>query len=532
MADTSVTYTGNNSTTNFSVPFPYILNTHVKVYINATLRYTPLDYVWLSASTIQFGTAPAQDAAIKIQRVTPGDARLVDFTSGAVLTEADLDLSANQNFFLSQEAKEGFADLMNAELLRIAGVLGIIETDPDAILAAMVTTALDAEAAAELQQRVNDIDANGEGLLNDAILLALLGDANVGYTAFVLDTTKVKIDSDGGDTFATRLSALALADSDNVALVTTEAGVRLSADNDLEAHYGVSLNVNNYITGFVQNNDGTSGDFTVLADKFSIVHPHVEWAASTAFTLGQTRHPTTPDGNVYECTTAGTSGGSEPTWDTTPGNTTDDNTVVWTAIARTALVPFQVEGGVVRIDDAIVRTVRYGQTAYDTGTGYWLGDDGGTPKFSIGNSAGNKMTWDGSALAITGGFNIQNASGSFNPSFPSNTWSPDSDPSGTIHYLDLGKVVFMWTTTGISKTSASTDFVVNNVPATIRPVGLARAFISDCQDNGIQTSCQATVTSAGLLSFAKITSGHAYNGTGWTASGTKGYGVWFMTYVK
>ncbi|KKK93551.1 hypothetical protein LCGC14_2691740, partial [marine sediment metagenome] len=329
MADTSVVYTGNNSTTNYSVPFPYILNTHVKVYVNATLRYTPLDYVWLSASTIQFVTAPAQDAAIKIQRVTPGDSRLVDFTTGAVLSEADLDMSANQNFYLAQEAKEGFADLMNAELLRIAGALGIVETDPDAILAAMVQTSLDDEAA-ELAQRVNDIDANGEGLLNDAIMLALLGAANVGYTAFILDTTKVKIDSDGGDTFATRLTALALADSDNVALVTTEAGVRLSADNALEAHYGVSLNVNGYVTGFTQLNDGTSGDFTILADKFSIVHPHVEWAATTAYTLGQTRHPTTPDGNVYECTTAGTSGGSEPTWDTTPGNTTNDNTVVWT----------------------------------------------------------------------------------------------------------------------------------------------------------------------------------------------------------
>lgn len=43
-----------------------------------------------------------------------------------------------------------------------------------------------------------------------------------------------------------------------------------------------------------------------------------------------------------------------------------------------------------------------GQTAYDTGTGFWMEYNGGTPRFSIGNSAGNKITWDGSALAITG----------------------------------------------------------------------------------------------------------------------------------
>ena len=46
--------------------------------------------------------------------------------------------------------------------------------------------------------------------------------------------------------------------------------------------------------------------------------------------------------------------------------------------------------------------VRSGQTAYDTGTGFWLGDVSGTPKFSIGNSGGNKMTWDGTNLSITG----------------------------------------------------------------------------------------------------------------------------------
>ncbi len=46
--------------------------------------------------------------------------------------------------------------------------------------------------------------------------------------------------------------------------------------------------------------------------------------------------------------------------------------------------------------------IRSGQTAYDTGTGWWLGDVSGTAKFSIGNSAGNKLTWNGTTLALTG----------------------------------------------------------------------------------------------------------------------------------
>jgi len=46
--------------------------------------------------------------------------------------------------------------------------------------------------------------------------------------------------------------------------------------------------------------------------------------------------------------------------------------------------------------------LRIGQPQYDTETGFWLGTVDGTPKLSIGNSAGNKLTWDGSTLSITG----------------------------------------------------------------------------------------------------------------------------------
>ncbi len=60
------------------------------------------------------------------------------------------------------------------------------------------------------------------------------------------------------------------------------------------------------------------------------------WQASTAYSLGDVVEPTTPDGNVYECTTAGTSGGTEPSWVTGEGNTTTDNTVVWTCHTKTA----------------------------------------------------------------------------------------------------------------------------------------------------------------------------------------------------
>ena len=47
-------------------------------------------------------------------------------------------------------------------------------------------------------------------------------------------------------------------------------------------------------------------------------------------------------------------------------------------------------------------SVKGGQTAYNTGTGFFLGNDGGTPKFSIGNPAGQYLRWTGSALEVYG----------------------------------------------------------------------------------------------------------------------------------
>ena len=94
-----VTYTGNGSTTDYSITFDFIDSSHVKAFLDGveTSAFT------VSSSTLTFTTAPANNVAIRIERQTPIDNRLVDFTDGSVLTESDLDKSADQNFFVAQE---------------------------------------------------------------------------------------------------------------------------------------------------------------------------------------------------------------------------------------------------------------------------------------------------------------------------------------------------------------------------------------------------------------------------------------------
>jgi hypothetical protein len=73
------------------------------------------------------------------------------------------------------------------------------------------------------------------------------------------------------------------------------------------------------------SNWGTATHFALLDKPF----PN-DWAASTAYSLGNFAKPVNENGYHYECTTAGTSGAAEPAWPTSPGQTVQDGTAVWT----------------------------------------------------------------------------------------------------------------------------------------------------------------------------------------------------------
>jgi len=62
---------------------------------------------------------------------------------------------------------------------------------------------------------------------------------------------------------------------------------------------------------------------------------YAAWTDANAYVVGDIVRATAlqASGLVFRCTTAGTSGASEPAWGTDIGSTVTDNTVVWTAVA-------------------------------------------------------------------------------------------------------------------------------------------------------------------------------------------------------
>lgn len=100
MALSRVQYTGDGTTSSFSLTFPYL----AKADIKASLDGTATTFSFVNDSTIAFSTAPAKDVIIDIRRETERENILVDFQDASTLTESDLDKSARQSFYLAQES--------------------------------------------------------------------------------------------------------------------------------------------------------------------------------------------------------------------------------------------------------------------------------------------------------------------------------------------------------------------------------------------------------------------------------------------
>lgn len=215
----------------FTVPFPFINRSHVEVLVNG-IRATVLE--WPDSTTLRLSGPLVGGESVVIRRNTPIDTALVQFQNGAILTAEDLNLATQQSLLKQQEVSYLYESILSGAQSRLASNLGLVVA-PEDVADALAQEVLATDVLNTFEQGLTDIAAT----------------ANQAATAVL------------------QVNALADTVAENTAAVVEVA----SAIAGVEARYGINLDVNGYVTGFVQNNDGQSGSFVILADKFAVVAP-------------------------------------------------------------------------------------------------------------------------------------------------------------------------------------------------------------------------------------------------------------------
>ena len=122
-------YTASANQTDFAIPFNYIKEAHVKVYVN----YVDTSFTFApNKTTARLASAPGNGVRVEVRRITPLDNVLVDYADGSTLTATDLDTSNLQHQYQAQEADDnikqgvsidpatGLPTLNNQKLTKVA----------------------------------------------------------------------------------------------------------------------------------------------------------------------------------------------------------------------------------------------------------------------------------------------------------------------------------------------------------------------------------------------------------------------------
>ncbi|WP_304037343.1 phage tail fiber domain-containing protein, partial [Desulfovibrio piger] len=167
MAYSYVTYTGDGSTQIYTVPFPFIKQEDIHVFLDA--EEVPAERIeWLSESSIKFDMPPEQGAVIRIRRDTDKEEAVVDFHDGSVLSEEDLDQNTRQLLFIAQEAYdalEGSPTIDNDNKWDMRGLpiknVGPAEDPDDAVNYRQYSTDM-LPTLQDLQQKTAQSEANAK----------------------------------------------------------------------------------------------------------------------------------------------------------------------------------------------------------------------------------------------------------------------------------------------------------------------------------------------------------------------------------
>ncbi len=195
-------------------------------------------------------TARATADTALASRATALEATVNNATTGVAATSARL---------TTEESARATADTALASRATTLEATVNNATTGVAATAARLTTEESARATADsaLASRATALEAT----VNSST------DGNIALKARI--STEESARASGDSANATSISNLSTTVGANTASIST---IQTSV-NGLSVRYGVSLDVNGFVTGFVQNNNGTSGTFDILATAFRVTIP-------------------------------------------------------------------------------------------------------------------------------------------------------------------------------------------------------------------------------------------------------------------
>ena len=151
------TWTGDGVTTSFSVPFPYINQSHVLVSVGGEA----VAYSFTSPSQITFSVAPANGAAVSFQRKTPSDDLLAYIQGKSVLKSKELNLVYTQLLYIMQEVFDVGAGLEDSTIEVGAALAEIIAALAEIrVVASAIAYQYDAIVSVPYNPQVDDTVAH------------------------------------------------------------------------------------------------------------------------------------------------------------------------------------------------------------------------------------------------------------------------------------------------------------------------------------------------------------------------------------
>jgi len=228
-------YPGDNSTTTFNIPFTYTDTSELSVTVDGVAE-TGLTFP--STSTVTLTSAPASGTLVQVRRTTTLTSRAVDFASGSVLTEEDLDNSNIQVFHAAQEAVDTAGDAITLDATdrwdaggKVIKNVGSPVANTDAVNKAFISTNLpNINTVAGISTEVTTV----AGIASD-VTAVVADQADIGTVA----TSITNVDLVGTNITSVNTNATNITDiqnaSANATTATTQAGLASGFADEAEA---------------------------------------------------------------------------------------------------------------------------------------------------------------------------------------------------------------------------------------------------------------------------------------------------------